>query len=360
MIEKIQIQKQQRTGRRIAAPEMSQSESIPTIAVGVSDIILISVSVVGFGFLTASIYRILWLRARGDDEQIENAAAALNYDDDQALIAANVATLNRAQRRARAKAIMKQQRRVAVAVAPAPAEVADPAQLMDDRDDNENAAPDNQLRQRRRQPVVNANATAISRKKRQEAAKAQERWERKVCAEQRHANQEAALQRAQQEKLERLALAAQRQSAQAQQEAHQDQERRDRERATWSTFLTKNHGKNAESEGPAQSTLTVEEFVRACREQRRQCLDDYARRFDCSGSIVRSRIGDLVRDGRLAGWFLCDNVFVVVSDQELQQMATGIRQQTTVLALSDVAQICQSTLQGSTPTIEFKNTNKRK
>jgi DDRGK domain len=334
------------------------------MSVGVSDAILIAVSVVGFGFLTATMYRILWLRSKEHDEQpIEHAA--LHYDDDQALIAADVATLNRAQRRARAKAIMKQQRRVAVAVA-APA-VADQAQLVeDDRDDNENnaAAPDNQLRQRRRGGggVVNA-ATAIatgSRKERQEAAKAQERWERQLCAEQRHANQEAALQRAQQEKVQRLALAAQRQSAQAQQEAHQDQERRDRERATWSTFLTKNHGKNAESEGPAQSTLTVEEFVRACREQRRQCLDDYARRFDCSGSIVRSRIGDLVRDGRLAGWFLCDNVFVVVSDQELQQMATGIRQQTTVLALSDVAQICQTTLQGSTPTIEFKNTNKRK
>jgi DDRGK domain len=227
---------------------------------------------------------------------------------------------------------------------------------MDDLDDNENAAPDNQLRQRRRQPVVNANATAISRKKRQEAAKAQERWERKVCAEQRHANQEAALQRAQQEKLERLALAAQRQSAQAQQEAHQDQERRDRALAAWYTFLT-HRGDTSESEGPeaVQScTLTVEEFVCACRMQCRQCLDEYARRYHCSVSDVRSRIVDLVRDGRLAGWFLDENVFVAVTDQELQQMATAIRQQTTVLTRSDMAQICQTnlTLDSSTPTVE--------
>jgi hypothetical protein len=46
--------------------------------------------------------------------------------------------------------------------------------------------------------------------------------------------------------------------------------------------------------------------------------------------------GYLVRDGRAAGRFLDENVFVAVSDEELQQMASAIGQQTTVLTRSDV------------------------
>jgi hypothetical protein len=50
------------------------------MAVGTSDAILIDASVLGFGFLTATMYLVLWLRARG----MEHArAAAVNYNHDQ-------------------------------------------------------------------------------------------------------------------------------------------------------------------------------------------------------------------------------------------------------------------------------------
>ena len=80
----------------------------PEINVSVSDSILLVVSSVGFVILATTIYSIIITRLKTAQEIDEDEET----DYDEKLTNADVSTLNRAQRRARARHIMKQQRRI--------------------------------------------------------------------------------------------------------------------------------------------------------------------------------------------------------------------------------------------------------
>ena len=80
------------------------------VGVGFSDRTLLFVSVMGFGFITVVVYIMIVSRTKSADELDEYEG---NVDYEEALLRADVANLNRAQRRARAKALMKRQRRAA-------------------------------------------------------------------------------------------------------------------------------------------------------------------------------------------------------------------------------------------------------
>ena len=76
---------------------------VPDIGVGFSDTALLVVSVLGFVMLTVTVYSIIMLRLQSRDEFEQNEQNEMDYDTK--LEHADIASLNRAQRRARAKAI---------------------------------------------------------------------------------------------------------------------------------------------------------------------------------------------------------------------------------------------------------------
>ncbi|KAL3926484.1 MAG: hypothetical protein SGARI_005591, partial [Bacillariaceae sp.] len=85
----------------------------PEISVGASDSLLLGVSIVGFLLMAYTIYSIILSKVKSAQE-IEDEENETSFED--RLARADVSTLTRAQRRARARHIAKQQRRVATGV----------------------------------------------------------------------------------------------------------------------------------------------------------------------------------------------------------------------------------------------------
>ena len=164
-----------------------------------TDMTLLSVSVAGFCVLAVTIYKIILAKTG-------NATSAHNGHDDndteqltmeERLLRADVSTLNRAQRRARAKAIMKEQRRGVV-----------PSHLENNNNNNNNNIDAALAVFDEGDPAV-AGVVAppvglLSRRERHAAAKATERHERMQCHGERQRQQDEAEQRAQQLKQERI------------------------------------------------------------------------------------------------------------------------------------------------------------
>ena len=88
----------------------------PEYDVGVSDKTILIISVIGFGVMTLVVYVLIVSRSKsadeldGDHDGGRGGADGIDTYEEE-LLRADVATLNRAQRRLRAKALMKRQRR---------------------------------------------------------------------------------------------------------------------------------------------------------------------------------------------------------------------------------------------------------
>ena len=289
-------------------------EPQPTTSVAFSDSLLVSVSVAGFCVLAVTIYKIVLSRVRSADE-VEKE----DLSPDELLARADVATLNRAQRRARAKVIMKEQRRAAVLAAAA----------VEGEGEEQPAAPAEEEHEE-------AHHAQLSRKERQAAAKAAEKEERRLYQGERQKQQEEAVHAAQLQKKERLAAEAARQEQERRQAARLEQERR----AAWSTFLA--------TETKSQS---VEEFRRETKENRIVRLDRVAESFGgVDVSVVEDRIQQLMAEGRIAGFFdrttsSEEKRFVVVSSDELKAIAASILDQGTV-TLTEIATLCERVMNG--------------
>lgn len=79
--------------------------------IGLPDSYLLIISLAGFGFLCYTLFRVLVIRLKTRDE-LEKEEMKNSADYEARLVRADVNGLCRAERRARARAIMKQQRRI--------------------------------------------------------------------------------------------------------------------------------------------------------------------------------------------------------------------------------------------------------
>jgi hypothetical protein len=291
------------------------------VGVGFSDAILLTVSIVGFCMLAVTIYSIIVVRIK-TKEEIEKEELAEGDHYDELLAKADVSTLTRAQRRARARAIMKQQRRVAPAPAPpAGREGEDAAAQQEDRHRDAEEHPERHM----------------SRKERQQAAKAAELQERRLGEERRRQQQKEAQELAQREKKERELLRAK----QAEEEKQQKLERQKARYEEWLTFLSPS------STASRDSSLSVEKWIEELKETRTMEIEKVAISFGLSSNEVTDRIRQLIREGRVAG--VIDETagrFIYLTDEELRVIASTVKERGSV-TLSEVAEICNTVLDES-------------
>jgi DDRGK domain len=280
--------------------------------VGLSDRILVGISIVGFTTLVYFLHSIVLARGGnvdGDDDD--------GLSENERLVRADVTTLNRAQRRARAKAIMKDQRRAQQPPTPTNGEHAN------DRDENVN---DNVA-------VVETNRIPrLTRKEREQHAKVAEKEERRRFQEQREGEQKQALLEAQHKKKERMLAATQRQLDDEQQKASEGTARIERERNLWYTFISSFLGNNL-------PLMTVSEFLDKCQTDRIVDVETIATTYGVTPGYVVDRIATLMSQGRIAGFFQ-ENRFVYVSDDELRSIASVTRERRSV-SLEQFTTICQ-------------------
>jgi hypothetical protein len=228
------------------------------------------------------------------------------------LAQANVATLSRAQRRARARTIMKQQRRIA----PLPPQQGEQAAAAADEGQalvvaGEAAAAND---------AAANEAPALSRKERQRLAKAVEREERKILGEERREQQLESQKQAQEAKRERLRREAERRE-ESKQLAQQAQEAATvAQQKAWVLFL--------ECE---DQSLSVDEWLGRLSSQRVVPLQDLADGYGVTSSRVEERIRELIRQHRVAGVF-SEGSFIAIFDAELQKMARMMQDQGMVSA----------------------------
>ena len=284
----------------------------PLYGVGVSDTTLVAMSMIGFGVLLSIMYVLLMARLKTDVDSDDQ----LNGDDyDEQLDKADVSTLNRAQRRARAKMIMKRQRRIdggdgdgngndGDAAREGQGQADDPA-LGDDGEGGDDAGQDGQEGQQH-----------LSRKERQKAAKETERQERRLMEDSRRLQQEKAqalAQKRKQEKERRLAEEA-RLAKLSREQAAEEQKRA--AYTEWRTFL---------SCGEVDS-MTVSEFVRYARTNRSVNVDLLADRFQTPSGAVVARIQELIVSRRLTGIILDGQTFVYLTEVDLKKVAALVHQ----------------------------------
>lgn len=302
------------------------------ISVGFSDAVLVLVSLAGFCFLGYTIFNIIMLRLKTREEVEKEETEAENKSDyETRLIHANVANLSRAERRARARAIVKQQLRVQ---APRPHE------HRQQGDEGDPLLQDNGGEQEQLVPVVGGGLqemgdenetlpSRLSRRERQKLAKVLQKQERKVMEEQRRKDQKQVEEAAQKEKREReKRLAAQIDNDRREQLILQQEEHKKRLEA-YNTFLSSD-----------SYTLSLEQWILELRVNRVVSIDDVAVRFQRSSSSVICRIQELVDQGRIAGIINSEGQFVYISEDEIKEIAERVRLRG-VATRSDVAAICE-------------------
>lgn len=270
---------------------MNQDNPFPgnpeVVGVGFSDTSLLAVSILGFAIMAFLIYSIVLSRVQSADELEKNDVDGdLDYEEE--LLRADVSTLNRAQRRARAKALMKRERRVA------------PAEGEEGGDGGED--------------------THLSRKERQKAAKATERKERQKLDAARQEEQRVAQQKAQEEKKLRLELEAIQAEEDRLRREEEEEEQKQQEWERWNTFLASPDG---------SISMTVEEWAKELEQGPSAVhLATIVQRFDTPLKQVKERINQLVRDGRVTGCIdETTNTFWVFSHDNLLALATFIQTQ---------------------------------
>jgi hypothetical protein len=262
----------------------------PDISVGVSDTVLLLVSGAGFVFLAVTIYSIVLAKLKSSEE-IEEEGKEFNYDEK--LANADVSTLNRAQRRARARHIMKQQRRIT----PAGGVLGENGDIDDNNQVQENEA------------------SHLSRKDRQKAAKSAEKEERRLYENERRQQQQEAQKLAQQEKKERERLMTEKtdEERQARYEQRITEELTDYE--NWRTFLASPDGSNV---------LTVKEWIAELQKSRLVYVKKLAERFDISRETVEERIQHILAASRVTG-IQDGNRFIYLSMQEMTDVASFLQ-----------------------------------
>lgn len=288
-------------------------DSAADIGVGFSDTALLAISVAGFCALAAVTYSIVLRRLKTAEEVAEEDEPG---DYEERLVHANVAGLTRAERRARARAIMKQQRRAEVGTAAGGAENAEGG----DEGDEE--------------PVPRAQGPpAMSRKDRQRAAKATEREERRLFEEERRQQQKHAQLAAHEEKLRREREEEQRLQEEKRRRRLEEEAQEAERQHRFRTFLESN-----------SKTLSVDAWLQSLQDNRVVDIDELAKDFAVRTEIVQDRIKTLLSERRVAGVF-DSGVFIALNDNELRAIAEQIENRGHVTT-DDVVEIYRNVCAG--------------
>lgn len=264
----------------------------PNFSVGASDNVLLVVSGAGFVFLAITVYSIVLTKLKSREE-IEEEEKDLNYDE--RLAAADVSTLNRAQRRARARHIMKQQRRIAPAT---------------------NAGGENGEDNEEIHPHLPANETHhLSRRERQKAAKAAEREARRLFEDERRQQQQEAQKLAQREKKERERRTRQREEVERKARLEKREAEEIEAYEKWKTFLSSPDG---------STVLTVKEWMEELSINRTCRLAMLSKRFRVPQQDVELRIEALLASSRITG--ICEEgTFTYISLNEMSLLSSWIQ-----------------------------------
>jgi len=298
------------------------------IGVGFSDAALLTVSLIGLIILIVTIYGIVVVRLKNAKEIDKDDAArgdARTYEEHLAR-QTDVTSLTRAERRARARAIMKQQRRVTPAPTAAAAPGVEHAREDEVDHEEEEEEDDNDVGS-----TAPAAPPALSRKERQKAAKAMEREERKRNEEERKRQQQEAQETARREKKLREEKEARRLEEERKLAKEQRESREREEQIKRSIFLSS-----------CQRTQAVDEWIDELKQNRFVSIKAVSESFGVSQSAVVERIYQLMQERRVAGVFENDNgSFIYFSDVELLSLASKI-QELGKVSLADVASLCNS------------------
>jgi len=267
-----------------------------------------SSSITQHSFSLIGIYAIIVVRLKSAEE-VEKE----ELTEEEQLARADVATLSRAQRRARARMIMKQQRRIAPAA----------------QQQGEEGAEDNQIVAVQAEEPEASGQTHLSRKERQKAAKAAEKEERRLFEEERRRQQQeeedaARKGKRERERLEALKTEEEKRLQKARQEAQEQEELK-----AWRTFLSS-----------PERTQTVNDWVAEVKAKRSIQVDETAAFFDLSPDKVLASIRELIKEGRVAGVITRDGRFIYFSDEELASVANEVRSSGTI-TLTQIAKTCQ-------------------
>lgn len=255
-------------------------------------------------------------------EEIEKESDQ-NYE--ARLVRSDVDGLSRAERRARARAIMKQQRRV----------------QPERRNDQHAQGGEEDARQVVAVPAVEPEDVdddlapaggQMSRKERLKRAKATEKEERKLMQEQRQKHQQTVELTAQQERRDRESRLM------VELESERQQQRRVREEAEQKLLSEQKTFLSTHS-----SSLTVEEWISELQVMRSMSIDDMARRFQVPSELVVGRIKELIKQQRVTGIITDSGLFVYISEDDLEQIVERLALRNST-ELADVSAICNSVM----------------
>jgi len=251
-------------------------ESGASIGVGFSNTALLAVSVCGFLFLAFTVYTMMLSRLKSDEEL--EAEARAEMDHDEYLLRADVATLNRAERRARARAIAR--------------------------------------RRKAEGGELHGENRPASRKDRQKAVKAAEREERRLLEDARKTQQHVVQESLQKEKRQKEIENARRVDEEKLRRQTEKKTQEDELRQRWSTFLSS-----------SKKTQTVDEFVVVLEQDGVVSIDSVAETFGVSPLAVKCRIDQLIQEKRVIGVFEADGRFVYFREAEVQALMTAMRKE---------------------------------
>lgn len=282
------------------------------IGIGFSDTALLVVSILGLGIMASIMYSIILMRlqTRAEFEKSE-AAAAADLDYDAQLEKADITTLNRAQRRARANYIMKRQRRVVPqqqhqqGVSPQDdtggvGALHGGALLLTNEAHDEDDYDD-------------VHTLHLSRKERQKAAKEAEKMERLLYQTARQQKQQDALKEAQEQKRLRLLQKSALSEEQRKQYMLQKELQKKASYEQWRTFLASE-----------QERMTVVEFISYAKENKKVDLQTLSERFRIALPKVQERVRELIKTRRISGIITTDLNFIYLTQEELSRAAQYI------------------------------------
>mmetsp|Transcript_2619 Transcript_2619/g.7688 ORF Transcript_2619/g.7688 Transcript_2619/m.7688 type:complete len:332 (-) Transcript_2619:410-1405(-) len=287
-------------------------------SVALSDKTLLAVSLAGFIVLATTVY-ILIIRPNLSAEALEEGeGGGVNYDDE--LDNADVRTLNRAQRRARARNRMKKNRRIDPR---APGQLHHHHEGLDGEDDEHADGGDAAAAQQQLLDVDEVPPAApdgndlqqhLNRKERARLAKATEREERKLFEKERQeqrrkAEAAAAVERREREK-ERQAL-AQEEKRRREAEAH---DRDLAEHREWMLMFADSQNDDS----------TVKDFICKAKLKKIWSVDGISHEYGVAPEEVEVRLRQLVADDRMFG-IVSNGNFVHLEPDDMKAIAVFIK-----------------------------------
>ena len=260
-------------------------------------------------------------------EELEKEEATNSAEYEARLARSDVVGLSRAERRARARVIMKQQRRVHV-------ERRNEQAAQGEADAQQQVLPAAQPEGQDGEVVVPIGA-GLSRKERQKLAKATEKEERKIMQEERQKHQQEVESTAQEERRERH----KRQMVEL--ENGRLRQRRLKEEMEQKLDLERNTFLST-----GNYTLMVQDWIKDLQSRRSVSIDEMADRFQVSSECVLSRIQELVEQERVTGVITSGGRFLYLSEDELTEVVQRV-QSKGVASSSGIAAICNAFVLGA-------------